>query len=278
MFSPRVVTLLLIAAILSLLASLLVKKMVTQSELVQEPPVSVDTGKTGVLVAAADIGYLHVVQEGDVRAHQIASPDLPADASLFFSSPQEIVGKVAMTQLRAGLLLMRADFKDRDKGATLALEVRTQYRAVSIRVDDVRGVSGFLLRGNLVDVLAARDTSGNGAAESRFIAEGVRVLAVDQEVDEKDGKALLAKAITVELLPDQAEELAKAQLMGTVEILLRNPEDVDLPRVAQKKPTSNSEKRIVRLFKGGERGAIQVITCEDQTGCVGPESGRGGQQ
>lgn len=278
MFNTRVASLLLIAAVLSLLASLLVKKMVTQTETSAVPAAPIETGKTVILVASSDVGYLHVIQEADIREHAISTSELPADASLYFSSPSEVVGKVAMTGIRTGVPLMRADFKNREGGAILALDIRPEYRAVSIRVDDVKGVAGFLLRGSLVDILATIEMQKDGGVQTRLVAEGVRVLAVDQIVENQEGKPILARAVTVELLPGQAEDLARAQQAGTVSLSLRNPEDVEMPKKVLNRPKSIEEKKMLTLYKGADHGGIQVIECEAKGACVSIISGQGGKQ
>ena len=97
-------------------------------------------------------------------------------------------------------------------------------RAVTVRVDDVIGVAGFLLPGNRVDVLAAR-REAISRATAETIVRDVKVLAVDQTAATEKNEPVIVRAVTLEVNPEQAEVLVKAKEEGSIQLTLRNPLD-----------------------------------------------------
>lgn len=102
--------------------------------------------------------------------------------------------------------------------------IATDKRAISVRVDDVVGVGGFLLPGNRVDVLATKRTDGSGNnAVSKTILENLRVLAVDQTAGTDKTQPVVVRAVTLEMTTAEAETLVTAQTEGKLQLTLRNP-------------------------------------------------------
>ena len=267
MFKSRMILLLLLAGILSIFASILIRKLVSKPAVQVEVPVISKDGKKAIVVAANDIPFLKIIKEEDLREHLMLISDLPNDPQLYFSSTKELVGKVAMSTLRKGALIQQLDAHDHDAGSPLALEVRPEYRAITVRVDDVRGVGGFLLRGNSVDVITSSQSKEGNDQTTKMVAERVRVLAVDQEVTQNAEKPLVVRSVTLEVLPAQAQELTEAQVTGSIQLLLRNPEDLgSARRVTEKRATA---ERVFRIFKGVDRGPIQTLECAAGESCSG---------
>ena len=95
-------------------------------------------------------------------------------------------------------------------------------RALTVRVNDVIGVAGFLLPGNRVDVLSARKTTDRRAV-TETILRNIKVLAVDQTASTEKNEPVIVRAVTLEMTPDQAEVLVKARTEGEIQLTLRNP-------------------------------------------------------
>ncbi|MNC40880.1 hypothetical protein D3C75_896210 [compost metagenome] len=111
-------------------------------------------------------------------------------------------------------------------GSTLASLIAPDKRAISVRVDDVVGVGGFLLPGNRVDVLATKRSDGSSNdSESRTILQDLRVLAVDQTAGTDKTQPVVVRAVTLEMSAKEAEVLVKAQSEGKLQLALRNPLD-----------------------------------------------------
>jgi pilus assembly protein CpaB len=108
-------------------------------------------------------------------------------------------------------------------------------RAVSTEISPETGAGGFILPNDRVDViLTKRDKNQdrNGSTEvinSEIILTNIRVLAIDQAPKEKDGQnAVVGKTVTLELLPEQTETLARARQAGTLSLALRSIADVNI--------------------------------------------------
>ncbi len=112
--------------------------------------------------------------------------------------------------------------------ASLSTIISKNMRAATIRVNDVNGVAGFILPGDRVDVMITRDPeSGTGRRRGPQLAtdillQNVKVLGIDQEADDSKEKPSVAKAVTLEVKPHQAQKLILAQQVGTLSLSLRN--------------------------------------------------------
>ena len=104
--------------------------------------------------------------------------------------------------------------------ATLSALVRPGMKAVTIRVNDVEGVGGFVLPGDHVDVVLTRQVD-KGQATSEVVLQNTRVLAVDQSADQRSFKAAVAKSVTLEVDTVQAQKVWLAASVGSLSLLLR---------------------------------------------------------
>ncbi|HVZ51145.1 MAG TPA: Flp pilus assembly protein CpaB [Pseudolabrys sp.] len=104
--------------------------------------------------------------------------------------------------------------------ATLSALVKPGMKAVTIRVNDVEGVGGFVLPGDHVDVVLTRQID-KGQASSEVVLQNRRVLAVDQSADERSAKAAVAKSVTLEVDTVEAQKIWLAASVGSLSLLLR---------------------------------------------------------
>jgi pilus assembly protein CpaB len=190
-----------------------------------------DAGMT-VVVAAMEIPY-----GIKVEARHLKTITLPSDAQVgdHYAKPEDVVGLIATQKVIAGEILLKERFADRAAGSTLAAVLKQNMRAVTVRVDDVVGVAGFLLPGNHVDVVAARMV--NQRAETETVLRNLNVLAVDQTAAQDKDQPVVVHAVTLEVTPKQAEVLVKAREEGRIQLTLRNPlEDSSNELVAEELP------------------------------------------
>ncbi len=108
---------------------------------------------------------------------------------------------------------------------TLAAVVNPGMRAVTVRSNDVAGVAGFVLPGDRVDILLTRPNGDQGSPVTQVLGENVRVLGVDQLSDDSTDKPVVARAVTLEVTPDQADIVSLAQAVGSVSFTLRHVAD-----------------------------------------------------
>ncbi|WP_137817312.1 Flp pilus assembly protein CpaB [Pseudomonas sp. 2FG] len=223
---------------------------------------SPDDNLQNVVVATVEIPFGQMVEAQQVTLVRMPKDTVPDDA---FETTDKVVGKIATFAMLRGDILRGARLAEHLGGSTLASLIERDKRAISVRVDDVVGVGGFLLPGNRVDVLATKKVGNNSNAQSETILEDLRVLAVDQTASTDKTQPVVVRAVTLEMAPEQAEILVKAMTEGKLQLALRNPLDNQkkppLLPVAQQPapaPAPAAPKPVVRR-SGGGGGSITVI-------------------
>lgn len=152
---------------------------------------------------------------------------------------------------------MEQRFAEHAAGSTLAAIVGKNMRAVTVRVNDVVGVAGFLLPGNRVDVLASRKEKRRAHTET--ILQDIKVLAVDQTTSTDKNDPVIVRAVTLEMTPKQAEKLVKGREEGTIQLALRNPLDDSVVVEEQEEPPAPKPQVIKRARRAPTTTTITVI-------------------
>ena len=193
-----------------------------------------DSGMEMASVVAADLAIPFGTR---VESRHLKVLEMPADyvPPGSFSSVEEVIDRVTVQPIVSGEILMKARFVNADDGSTLAPLIAKKMRAVTVRVDDVIGLAGFLLPGNRVDVVSAR-MERNQRAVSETILRHIKVLAVDQTAATEKNEPVIVRAVTLEVSPDDAEVLVKATEEGSIQLTLRNPLDDEDEIVAEEPP------------------------------------------
>jgi pilus assembly protein CpaB len=113
--------------------------------------------------------------------------------------------------------------------ASLSTVLDKDKRAITIRVDDVRGVAGFILPNDRVDVVLIRGaTDGSGSRQSDLLLQDVKVIAVDQIAAQQKDNPVVAKAVTLEVTPYEAQKISLATSIGSLSLILRKAGDANL--------------------------------------------------
>lgn len=185
----------------------------------------VDAGTT-VVVAAMEIPFGTRIEGRHVKLITV-----PSGTSLgnHFGNVTEIEGLIATQRALSDEVLLKERFTKAGTGSTLAALIKPDMRAVTVRVDDVVGVAGFLLPGNHVDVVAAR--KANERATTETVLMNIHVLAVDQTTSQDKNEPVIVRAVTLEMTPKEAEVLVKAREEGRIQLTLRNPADDMRPQL-----------------------------------------------
>lgn len=223
-----------------------------------------DDNLQAVVVATLEIPFGQMVEAQHVTVVRMPKGAVPDDS---FDTPEQVIGKIATFSMLRGDILRGARLAEHLGGSTLASLIEKDKRAVTVRVDDVVGVGGFLLPGNRVDVLATKQTGGNREAEAQTILEDLRVLAVDQTASTDKTQPVVVRAVTLEMTPAQAETLVKAQTEGRLQLALRNPLDnqkkpeapVAAAPVVAAPPAPPAPKPVVRRSNGSNWGGVTII-------------------
>ena len=242
-----------------------------------------------------------VVLNSDLNFGDVLTPDVlkvveyPLDAvpegtyetlnSIFVDPAQRTIVLRRMARNEAVL-----NYKISGPGArgSLSALITEGMRAVSVRVNDVAGVSGFVMPGDYVDVIYTRDDQSrrNGnALKADILLQNVKVLGINQDLNDQSATPNIAKTVTLEVANVDAQKLHLAQDAGKLSLTLRSAGDASIERnttVAQqsilssaqkpapvwrktvvKKPVSTSSKKSnlanVTIIRGDERDQVQVL-------------------
>jgi pilus assembly protein CpaB len=145
---------------------------------------------------------------------------MPAGA---FAKIDDVLGqgkRVVLTAIEPNEPVLALKITGPGQRATLSALVRKDMKAVTIRVNDVEGVGGFVQPGDHVDVVLTRQQA-KGEATAQVVLQDARVLAVDQRADERTAKAAVPKSVTLEVNTVDAQKLWLAASVGNLSLLLR---------------------------------------------------------
>lgn len=212
-----------------------------------------DTGMQ-VVVAAMEIPF-----GTKIEARHVRMISLPSGTPLgsHFDKPDEVVGQIAVQKILSGEILLKEQLADHASGSTLAAVLNPKMRAITVRVDDVVGVAGFLLPGNYVDVVAAR--VANQRAETETVLRNLKVLAVDQTASQDKDAPVVVRAVTLEVTPPQAEVLVKARAEGSIQLTLRGPMAVDPEQRVVSAPPPKPIRRVRIVARPPVDDAVTII-------------------
>jgi pilus assembly protein CpaB len=175
-----------------------------------------------VVVASNDIPVGVKVTGHDVRVINLPQSAIPPGS---FATISKVVERGAVLPISKGEFILSSKLAPENAGAGLPAMIPSGMRAVSVRVNDVVSVAGFVQPGTHVDVLA----TGNQAANERqttTVLENVLVLAVGRSLDRNAAAdAQIAPVITLAVSPDDAQKLALVSQEGRIQLSLRNPMD-----------------------------------------------------
>jgi pilus assembly protein CpaB len=177
-----------------------------------------------IVVAAESLAYGTTMTPDNVVEIPWFSNALPEGA---FAVKDDLLSggrRVVLSPLKRGEAVLRSKITGPGQRASLASQLDEGKRAVTVSVDDVRGVAGFVLPGDFVDiVLIADDGSTKRQSYSDILLEHVKVLAIDQVASEGEGQPTVAKAVTVEVTKEQAQRILLATNIGKLSLILARP-------------------------------------------------------
>jgi pilus assembly protein CpaB len=158
------------------------------------------------------------IKKGLIKTMPWPKASVPAGA---FSSTQQVIGKVNRVKIIANEPILESRLAGEGAGLTVRLEAGK--RAMATRVDEIIGVSGFIVPDDRVDIILTTTPVGAGADAkiSKIVMQNKRVLSVAQSTEQKDGKPQLARSITLEVTPEEAERLSLAATEGQITMALR---------------------------------------------------------
>lgn len=217
MKSTRAIIMLALSVLAGLAAVLLAARWMGQQAV---------AGQTRVVVATHD---LMLGQALTPHMLQEVSWPVSAQPEGAFTDAKQLEGRVVRSSIFKGEPILLPKLAPEGTKAGLDSVIKEGRRAITVKVNEVVGVAGFLAPGSYVDLLVNIREDGAEQKEqtlSRIVLERIMVLAVAQEANRGDeGKARVVNAVTLEVTPEEAEKIDLARNIGTLSLMLRNQVD-----------------------------------------------------
>lgn len=184
-----------------------------------------DTGQ--IAVAAVDVELGAKISPEMIKLVAWPSGSVPPGS---FNQLEALHGRVIKASLARGEPVIEGKLAPAGTKGGLSAVVADGKRAMTVRVNDVIGVAGFALPGNYVDIMVNTQNEGARSGDkdkaiSKIVLERILVLAVAQEANRDETKPKVVNAVTLEVSPEQAENLDLARSVGTLSLVLRNQID-----------------------------------------------------
>lgn len=227
-----------------------------------------------VAVAARDLGVGDVLQPEDVKLVDWPAGSVPSG---YAGSSAEVIGRSLIAEVSVNEPLMATKLADTGLYGLVPL-IPAGMRALSVRVDEVVGVAGFVTPKTRVDVILTMTVPGGRDPTSKVILQNVQTLAAGQEIQEnEEGEPMTVTVVTVLVTPDEAEKLTLASSQGKIQMALRNTLDLETvetsgqfasrlftgtpgPRsrrtVRSGSTNASSSESIIEMYQGGVRTLI----------------------
>lgn len=213
MKSKRAIIMLALSVLLGIAAVLLAARWMGQQAA---------SDKTTVLVASRDMELGQAITPTMLESVPWPKGAVPTGA---FDDPKKLEGRVVRVSIFKGEPVLSPKLAPEGTKAGLDSVIKEGHRAITVKVNEVVGVAGFLAPGSYVDLLVNfRDERDKPM--SRVVLERIMVLAIAQEAQRPDEtKPRVVNAVTLEVTPEQAEKIDLARNIGTLSLILRNQVD-----------------------------------------------------
>lgn len=210
---PKGVTYMGIAVVAGLLATIGIKSYVAKKTYIA--PVASGT----VVIATADVSPGNALTAGAIKIANWPKELIPPQAA---SALNQVDGRVVLNGISSGEAILFSKLAPVGTAAGLSSLLDESKRALTVRVDDVTGVAGFIHPRDKVDILADMKMIGNAEESiSKTILQNITVMSTGQVWEQKDSKPVVVNTVTLEVTPEQAEILNLATNEGKIRMTLR---------------------------------------------------------
>ncbi len=221
------------------------------------------TATVTLVVASRQLRFGNEVTAASLRELPWPAEALPLGA---FRSIKELLAhgrRVVLTAIEANEPVLASKITGQGERATLSAMIGEGHKAMTIRVNDVDGVAGFVLPGDRVDVMLSR-TIEKGVAVNDVVLKNVKVLAIDQLADERADKPSVAKAVTLEVDIAGAQKLALASQIGTLALALRKAGDAE-PTPTRPITVTDLTSKTSDVDDGGHFATVSITRAMSRT-------------
>jgi pilus assembly protein CpaB len=242
----------------------------------EEPaPLQAATPSQTIVIAARDLPAGSIVRREDVETVGWPGSVVPEG---FAVQAGDVVGRGLIIEVRKNEPMLQWKLAQREAGGGLPITIPEGMRAVSVEVDEVIGVAGFVLPGTRVDVLATvMPGTDRSQITTRIILQNVRALAADQKYQQDiQGQPQYVTVVTLLVTPEEAEVLTLAATEGRIQLALRNTLDSEeivtqgrritslvssgtaRPAARTAVPTQPANpERVIESYEGGNRTLLR---------------------
>jgi pilus assembly protein CpaB len=238
------------------------------------PLIAASTADTRpVVVAARDVALGQTLTEDDVRVIDWPANSLPSGIA---TATSEVVGRSVVDDLDTNEPILASKLAEGGLYGMVPL-IPEGMRAVSVSVDQVVAVAGYVTPRTRVDVILIMEAPGTSETRSKVILENLQVLAANQVITEnEEGQPIVSSVVTVLVTPEQAEKVTLADTQGTLRLALRNTLDLEphetegeresrlfntagntpAPRARVGTTSRAPSESIIEMYRGGQRTLV----------------------
>lgn len=185
-------------------------------------PVEVGMATQNVVVSTKDIERGEVLGLENIKTVEWPLSAVPEGS---FSTMEEAIGQVARVPIYTNDPLTSVKVIDSRSRSILSMLIGEGRRAMSIKVNEVSGIAGFIAPGSRVDVLLTVSGHSGDESRTRTVLQDIEVLAIAQNVEQRDSKPTVVSTVTLNLRPREAEALTLSANEGALQLVLRNDKD-----------------------------------------------------
>lgn len=217
--------------------------------------------KVTLVVASEPVAFGELIQPSILREIEWSGSIRPEGSfqkieDIYFGDSED-VARYALTQIAPGEPVLAGKVTAPGQRAKLSTALTPGKKAVSIRVNDVLGVAGFVLPGDRVDIMLTR----GGFVD--VLLQGVRVLAIDQLADQRTENPSVVRTVTFEVSTEEAQKLVLGSTVGTLSLALRNISSTDIESIERITVEDLSDPAVTE--------ALLEAAIEDQEEDQGPD-------
>lgn len=210
-----------------------------------------------IVVAVKDIQVGAKLEDRDIRLARFQQSVIPPGA---FTSKAQVVGRGVVLPVSMGEFILPNKLAAANAGSGLPSLIPPGMRAVSVRVNDVVSVAGFVQPGSRVDVLATGNQGGGNDRQTSTVLENVAVIAVGKNLERNaSGDASTAPVITLLVSPDDGQRLTLASQEGRIQLALRNPLDMRREQIGATRASSLYPGMVQPVSQSKPRSHRQTI-------------------
>ncbi|MFM2125125.1 MAG: Flp pilus assembly protein CpaB [Acidobacteriota bacterium] len=238
----RFLTVLGVSLVFALVVSSVFYQMTSRGSSSSEP--AANTEEVEVVVAARPLGVGVMIKTQDIRLAKMPAAAVPKGA---FTKAEEVLDRPVVSNILLDEPVLDGRLAAKGSGLGLAPTIPVGMRAVTVRVNDVAGVAGFVLPGMHVDVLVTGSAPGEEGTMTNTVLQNMLVLSAGKELQpDAQGNAMPTPTVTLMAKPSEAEILTLANNFGQIQLVLRNSSDQE---------TADTQGSIVSELFGGEKRA-----------------------